>query len=119
MTKLKDLNKIQIHLKDYLWNICCAIMSIDTVKRFDRIVAILVKLQSKRIVKAQELADKFDVSLRTIYRDVRTLEAAGIPIVSEAGVGYSIMEGYRLPPVMFTKEEASSFVAAESLCKSM
>ena len=48
MTKLKDLNKIQIHLKDYLWNICCAIMSIDTVKRFDRIVAILVKLQSKR-----------------------------------------------------------------------
>lgn len=115
MTKLKNLNKIQIHLKDYLWDICCAIMSIDTVKRFDRIVAILVKLQSKRIVKAQELADKFDVSLRTIYRDVRTLEAAGIPIVSEAGVGYSIMEGYRLPPVMFTKEEASSFVAAEKL----
>ena len=55
MTKLKDLNKIQIHLKDYLWDICCTIMSIDTVKRFDRIVAILVKLQSKRIVKAQEL----------------------------------------------------------------
>ncbi|TDQ28526.1 helix-turn-helix transcriptional regulator [Tenacibaculum caenipelagi] len=90
-------------------------MSIDTVKRFDRIIAILIQLQSKRIVKAQELADRFEVSLRTIYRDIRTLEASGVPIISEAGVGYSIMEGYRLPPVMFTKEEVGSFVAAEKL----
>ncbi|MFD2098901.1 helix-turn-helix transcriptional regulator [Flagellimonas iocasae] len=90
-------------------------MGMDTAKRFDRIVAILIQLQSKRIVKAQELADRFDVSLRTIYRDIRTLEASGVPIVSEAGVGYSIMEGYRLPPVMFTREEAGSFVAAEKL----
>lgn len=90
-------------------------MSTETLNRFDRIVAILIQLQSKRIVKAQELADRFDVSLRTIYRDVRSLESSGVPIVSEAGVGYSIMEGYRLPPVMFTREEASSFVAAEKL----
>ncbi len=87
----------------------------DTVKRFDRIVAILIQLQSKRIVKAQELSERFQVSLRTIYRDIRTLEAAGVPIASEAGIGYSIMEGYRLPPVMFTREEAGSFVAAEKL----
>ena len=87
----------------------------DTVKRFDRIVAILIQLQSKRIVKAQELSDRFEVSLRTIYRDIRTLEAAGVPIASEAGIGYSIMEGYRLPPIMFTREEAGSFVAAEKL----
>ncbi len=103
------------YLKSYLWDICYSIMSIDTIKRFDRIVAILIHLQSKRIVKAQELADRFEVSLRTIYRDIRTLESTGVPIVSEAGVGYSIMEGYRLPPVMFTKEEAGSFVAAEKL----
>ena len=90
-------------------------MSADTVKRFDRIVAILIQLQSKRIIKAQDLADRFQVSLRTIYRDIRTLEASGVPIISEAGVGYSIMEGYRLPPVMFTREEAGSFVAAEKL----
>lgn len=102
-------------LKSYLWEICYAIMGMDTVNRFDRIVAILVQLQSKRIVKAQELADRFEVSLRTIYRDIRTLEASGVPIVSEAGVGYSVMEGYRLPPVMFTREEAGSFVAAEKL----
>lgn len=90
-------------------------MSDETLNRFDRIVAILIQLQSKKIVKAQELADRFDVSLRTIYRDVRSLESSGVPIVSEAGVGYSIMDGYRLPPVMFTREEASSFVAAEKL----
>lgn len=90
-------------------------MSTNTLNRFDRIVAILIQLQSKRIVKAQELADRFEVSLRTIYRDIRTLEASGVPIASEAGVGYSMMEGYRLPPVMFTREEAGSFVAAEKL----
>lgn len=87
----------------------------DSPKRFDRIVAILIQLQSKKIVKAQELADRFDVSLRTVYRDIRALEASGVPIYSEAGTGYSLMEGYRLPPVMFTREEASSFIAAEKL----
>lgn len=90
-------------------------MSTEVPKRFDRIIAILIQLQSKRIVKAQELADRFEVSLRTIYRDIRTIEASGVPITSEVGIGYSIMEGYRLPPVMFTKEEAGSFVAAEKL----
>ncbi|WKL46513.1 YafY family protein [Flavobacterium pectinovorum] len=87
----------------------------ETPKRFDRIVAILIQLQSKKIVKAQELADRFDCSLRTIYRDIRTLEASGVTIYSEAGVGYALMEGYRLPPVMFTREEVSSFIAAEKL----
>ncbi|MFH7015961.1 helix-turn-helix transcriptional regulator [Flavobacterium sp. FlaQc-47] len=87
----------------------------ETPKRFDRIVAILIQLQSKKIVKAQELAHRFDVSLRTIYRDIRTLEASGVPIYSEAGVGYALMDGYRLPPVMFTREEVSSFIAAEKL----
>lgn len=87
----------------------------ETPKRFDRIVAILIQLQSKKIVKAQELAQRFEVSLRTIYRDIRTLEASGVPIYSEAGVGYALMDGYRLPPVMFTREEVGSFIAAEKL----
>ena len=87
----------------------------ETPKRFDRIVAILIQLQSKKIVKAQEMADRFEVSLRTIYRDIRTLEASGVPIYSEAGIGYSLLAGYRLPPVMFSREEASSFIAAEKL----
>lgn len=83
--------------------------------RFDRIVAILIQLQSRKVVKAKDLADRFGVTLRTIYRDIKTLDQAGVPILGEAGTGYSIMEGYRLPPVMFTPEEASSFVAAEKL----
>jgi len=87
----------------------------ESPKRFDRVIAILIQLQSKKIVKAQELADRFEVSLRTIYRDIRTLEASGVPIYGEAGIGYSLVDGYRLPPVMFTPEEASSFIAAEKL----
>ena len=102
-------------LKSYLWNRFDSIMGIDSLKRFDRIVAILIQLQSRRIVKAQDLADRFEVSLRTIYRDIRTLETSGVPISSEAGTGYTILEGYRLPPIMFTREEAGSFVAAEKL----
>lgn len=90
-------------------------MSFEQMNKFDRIVAILIQLQSKRIVKAQDLADRFNVSLRTIYRDIRSLQTAGVPIASEAGIGYELVEGYRLPPVMFTREEASSFVAAEKL----
>ncbi|PKV62895.1 helix-turn-helix transcriptional regulator [Pontibacter ramchanderi] len=90
-------------------------MKKETLNRFDRIVAILIHLQSGRIVKAQEMADRFEVSLRTIYRDVRSLEAAGVPITGEAGLGYALVEGYRLPPVLFTPEEAASFVAAEKL----
>lgn len=90
-------------------------MSVDLKKRFDRIVDILIQLQSKRIVKAQELADRFEVSLRTIYRDIKSLEQAGVPIIGEAGTGYSITDGYKLPPVIFSKEEALSFIGAEKL----
>src|SRR5690606_9748340 len=49
------------------------------------------------------------------YRDIRTLESSGVPIYSEAGVGYSLVDGYHLPPVMFSRKEAGSFVAAEKL----
>ncbi|MUV04966.1 WYL domain-containing protein [Flavobacterium rakeshii] len=85
------------------------------MNRFDRITAILIQLQSKRVVKAQDLADRFDISLRTVYRDIRTLEEAGVPLYGEAGVGYSLVEGYRLPPVMFSREEAIAFLTAEKL----
>jgi predicted DNA-binding transcriptional regulator YafY len=83
------------------------------MNRIDRITAILIQLQSRRVVKAQDIASRFNISLRTVYRDVKTLEEAGIPIIGEAGIGYSIMDGYRLPPVMFTKEEAIAFLTAE------
>ena len=85
------------------------------MNRFDRITAILIQLQSRKVVKAQDLAERFEISLRTVYRDMNTLAEAGVPIIGEAGVGYSIMDGYRLPPVMFTKEEARTFITAEKL----
>jgi predicted DNA-binding transcriptional regulator YafY len=85
------------------------------MNRIDRISAILIQLQSKKVVKGQEIADRFKISLRTAYRDIKSLEEAGVPIISDAGVGYSLVEGYRIPPVMFTREEASTFLAAEKL----
>ena len=85
------------------------------MNRFDRITALLVQLQAKRVVRGTDLAAQFAVSLRTVYRDVRTLEAAGVPVCGEAGVGYSLAEGYRLPPVMFTREEATALLTAEKL----
>lgn len=87
----------------------------DIKKRFDRILSIFIHLQSKPIVTAQELADRFEVSLRTIYRDIRSLEQAGVPIYGEAGVGYAIVDGYKIPPTLFTREEALSFAAAEKI----
>ena len=85
------------------------------MNRIDRLTAILTHLQSKRTIRASELATRFEVSLRTIYRDVRSLEESGVPIVGEAGQGYSLVEGYRLPPIMFSREEALSMLVAEKL----
>lgn len=82
------------------------------MNRIDRVSAILIQLQSKRVVKAQEIADRFDISLRTVYRDIKALDEAGIPVIGEAGIGYSIMDGYRLPPVMFTQDEAAAMITA-------
>jgi predicted DNA-binding transcriptional regulator YafY len=85
------------------------------LNRVDRLHAIMVHLQSKKKVTAQEIADRFDLSLRTVYRDIKALEESGIPIIGESGIGYSVMEGYRLPPVMFTQEEASSLLLGSKL----
>lgn len=88
------------------------------MNRLNRLSAILIQLQSRKTVRAQDIADRFEISLRTVYRDIRSLEEGGIPIVGEAGVGYSLAEGYRLPPVMFTREEATAFITAEKLVTS-
>lgn len=83
--------------------------------RLSRLTAILTQLQTKRILTASELASKFSVSTRTIYRDIKALEQAGVPILTEEGKGYSLMEHYRLPPIMFTENQANALILAEQL----
>ncbi len=85
------------------------------MNRIDRLTAILIHLQSKRIVKAKEIAQRFEISIRTVYRDIRALEDAGVPIGAEPGIGYFIVEGYYLPPVMFTRDEAGALLMGGKL----
>lgn len=85
------------------------------MNRIDRLTAILIQLQGKKIVKAADIADRFNISLRTVYRDVKALQEAGVPIGAEAGTGYYIVDGYHLPPVMFSKEEAAALLTGEKL----
>ncbi len=89
------------------------------MNHIERLNAILIQLQSKRIVKASEIAERFGISLRTVYRDIRALEASGVPIGAEAGIGYFLMENYKLPPVMFTREEASALLFGEKLIEKL
>ncbi|WP_045469889.1 helix-turn-helix transcriptional regulator [Sporocytophaga myxococcoides] len=90
-------------------------MQDNDTKRLSRLTAILTQLQTKRLLTATALADKFAVSVRTIYRDIRALEQAGVPIITEEGKGYKLMEGYRVPPVMFTEAQANALIIAEQL----
>lgn len=87
----------------------------NDTRRLSRLTAILTQLQTKRLITASELADKFQISTRTVYRDIKALEKAGVPIVTEEGKGYSILDGYRIPPVMFTENEANALITAEQL----
>ncbi len=73
-------------------------------------MAIILLLQSRRVITAEEIAAHFETSIRTIYRDIAALGEAGVPIVAEAGVGYSLARGYHMPPVSFTEEEAAALV---------
>ena len=85
------------------------------MNRLERISAILVSLQSRNVITAEQIAKRFGVSMRTVYRDIRVLEEAGIPVCGEAGSGYSLVQGFKLPPLMFTPEEAIAFLMAEKL----
>ena len=85
------------------------------MNRFDRVTSLLLLLQTRSVVTARFLADHFDVTERTIYRDIRTLENAGVPIGSEAGVGYFLEQGYRLPPISFSLDEAAALLLGEKL----
>jgi predicted DNA-binding transcriptional regulator YafY len=90
-------------------------MNDNNIKRLSRLTSILTQFQTKRLLTATELAIKFEVTSRTIYRDIKALEQAGVPILTEDGKGYTLMEGYRIPPVMFTESEANALITAEQI----
>lgn len=77
------------------------------MNRMDRLLGIVLELQRRGKVRAEDLAAKFETSKRTIYRDVQALCETGVPIVAQAGIGYSLIEGYFLPPLSFTSDEAA------------
>ncbi len=89
------------------------------MNRTDRLVAMVMHLQGRRIVRAEELADHFGISLRTVYRDIAALGEGGVPIVGEAGIGYTLVKGYHLPPVMLTAEEACALFTGGELAKKL
>jgi predicted DNA-binding transcriptional regulator YafY len=89
------------------------------VNRIDRVSAILIQLQTKKFVTSDEIATRFGLSKRTVYRDMKALEEAGVPLGAEPGKGYFLVDGYHLPPVMFTPDEASSLLTAEKIVEKM
>ncbi len=89
----------------------------NEISRLVRITSIATMLKSKRILTATDIADKFAISVRTVYRDIRALENSGVPIITIEGKGYSLMDGYTLPPLMFSEAEANALITAEYLIK--
>jgi len=85
------------------------------MNHLSRLLSILTILKSKRVVTGNELAKKFEVSLRTIYRDIKKLEESGVPIITIEGRGYTIMDGYVVAPIMFDEMEVNALVTAEQL----
>ncbi len=88
------------------------------MNRIDRLLGILTFLQSKKYVPAEKIAEKFKISIRTVYRDIRALCEQGIPISFEQYKGYFVVQGYFLPPVSFSSEEANALLLMEGLVNS-
>ncbi|MEN1783825.1 MAG: HTH domain-containing protein [Bacteroidota bacterium] len=85
------------------------------MKRLHRLTSLLIRFQSSKTVHAKQLSKVYDVSTRTIYRDIKALEEAGVPIGHEPGESFFLLEGYQLPPVHFTPEESQAIITANAL----
>src|SRR5258706_4648323 len=90
----------------------CCIFRDPTMRRADRLFHIIQLIRGRRLTTAAYLAQRLEVSERTVYRDVADLQHQGVPIEGEAGVGYRLGRGFELPPLMFTTDEARALVAA-------
>ena len=87
------------------------------MRRADRLFALVQLIRGRRLSTAAWLAERLEVSLRTVYRDVADLQAQGVPIEGEAGVGYRLGRGFELPPLMFTVDEARALALATRLAQ--
>jgi predicted DNA-binding transcriptional regulator YafY len=86
-------------------------------RRADRLFQIVQRVGGRRLSTAAFLAERLEVSERTLYRDVADLQRQGVPLEGEAGVGYRLAAGFRLPPLMFRPDEAAALVAAARLAQ--
>jgi len=85
------------------------------MNRIDRLFGITTMLQSRKYIPAEKIAEKFGISVRTVYRDIKALVEQGIPVSFEQNRGYFIVQGYFLPPVSFTPEEANALLLMEKV----
>jgi len=85
------------------------------MNQLSRLISILTLLKSKRLLTATEVSERFDVSVRTVYRDMRKLEESGVPIATIEGKGYSLVEGYTVAPVQFTEQQANALITASHM----
>lgn len=89
------------------------------MRRADRLFQIVQYLRGGRLWTSAQLAERLEVTPRTIYRDMADLMASGVPIDGEAGVGYILRDGYDLPPLMFNTEEIVALVAGARLIRAI
>ncbi len=87
------------------------------MRRADRLFQLVQLIRGRRLSTAAFLAQRLEVSLRTVYRDVADLQHQGVPIEGEAGVGYRLGAGFELPPLMFTQAEANALVVASRVAQ--
>lgn len=83
------------------------------MNRIDRLFGILILLQSKKYVTAEKIANQYQISIRTVYRDMKALSEQGIPLSFEQHKGYFIVQGYFLPPISFNSDEANALILME------
>ncbi|HMH22970.1 MAG TPA: HTH domain-containing protein [Puia sp.] len=85
------------------------------MNRIDRLIGMLTLLQSKKFVTAGHFARKFNISVRTVYRDIKALLKSNVPVSYEINRGYFVVRCYSLPPVSFTAEEANAMIMMEAI----
>jgi predicted DNA-binding transcriptional regulator YafY len=88
------------------------------MRRADRLFQIIQGLHHDRAITARQLAERLEVSERTIYRDIQDLSLSGVPITGEAGLGYRLMKGFHLSPLMFNEEELAALLLGARMVQS-